>query len=74
VDAADGVTDTPMPSAFVEPDKTLAVQWFDVAALPIEVTQTARNAIGVYLEHCHLAEASGADSDARTRLCNSTER
>jgi 8-oxo-dGTP diphosphatase len=35
--------------ANLEPDKTVSVQWFDVADLPGELTQTARNAIDAYL-------------------------
>jgi len=56
----------------LEPDKTVAVQWFDVASLPVELTQTARNAIAAYLDQPHLAGARGADPEGSTRLCSST--
>jgi len=48
-----------------------AVANLAVGDLPIDLTQTARNAIAAYLDQRHFAGASGADS-GKTRLCSST--
>jgi hypothetical protein len=47
----------------LEPDKTVAVRWFDVAALPVELTQTARNAIRAYLDEAILRTEVSDTSD-----------
>ena len=45
-----------------EPDKTVAVRWFDVGAVPARLTQTARNAITAYEQQPRTATPSRRSS------------